>query len=341
MEPGIPAGPPTATVLIVGVGFIAVYLGSFALAMLWMRRRVGVFEVVQGVAVLIAGFAAIHHFLNAVHIDDRVFGAFTLLAGLVCYATAFVFVDRRFGRGGNFIYFSSLALVLSIGGLATATDGSARVALLSAFGLAAALLGARFDRITLRSHSALYILTAAAVGGTTHRIVAAYALPPAGVIRPPAPADVVVISAAIACYLAFSIAGGRRRSGPWPIRVPDLLVAAIAAVGLGAVALMAFTHLAERAGSVDPAGLAAARSVVLALAAVLAAVLGSLRDDAVLRSLVYPLLILCGVKLLVEDLRHGRPAMLFVAFAAFGIALIVAPRLLRSAAPPADGDQQT
>ena len=340
IDPAMPPGPPAVAVLIFGVGFIVVYLGSFALAMLRMRRRVGAFEVVQGIAILAAGFAPVHHFLKAVHMGDRWFAALTLLAGLVCYATAFVFVDRRFGRGGNFWYFSSLALALSVVGLATATEGALRVALLCGFGIAAAALGARFDRITLRWHSACFLVVAAAIHGTLVRILAAYTAAPAGVARIPSLADLLVIGAAVACYLIFSAAGDRS-SSPWPTAIPTFVIAAISGVGLGAVGLMFFSLLLERSGSLNPAPLAAARTVVLALSAGLAAGLGSLRDDRALRWLVYPLLVVCGLKLVAEDLRLGSPAMLFVAFATFGIALIVAPRLLRSGTPPADGAAKT
>jgi hypothetical protein len=44
---------------------------------------------------------------------------------------------------------------------------------------------------------------------------------------------------------------------------------------------------------------------------------------------VCPLLVLGGVKLLGEDLRHGRPATVFASLVLYGIALIVAPRLVR------------
>jgi len=335
LEPGIPAGPDTVSVLLVSAGFVAVYLGSFALATLRLQRRVGVFEIVQGVVVLAAGFAATHHYLNALQLDDRMFGAVTLLAGLVCYATAFVFVDRRFGRGVNFFYFSSLALVLSVGGVSTASEGVVRVAMLGVFGAGAAVLGTRFDRITLRSHAALFVAAALVAGGTAARIVATYAFAPAGVTRPPAAVDLLAVGAAVICFLAFSFAA-TRSARPWPTEIPDLVIAAISVVGVGSVGLAVFTGLVDRAGPVDPSLMAAARTVVLALLAVAAAWLGSLRGDRALQWLVYPLLVVCGLKLVIEDLRHGRPAMLFVAFAVFGIALILAPRLLRSAGAATD-----
>jgi hypothetical protein len=47
--------------------------------------------------------------------------------------------------------------------------------------------------------------------------------------------------------------------------------------------------------------------------------------------LVYPLLVVTGLKFLFEDFRVSRPATLFAAFALYGVALIIAPRLRRKA----------
>ena len=45
--------------------------------------------------------------------------------------------------------------------------------------------------------------------------------------------------------------------------------------------------------------------------------------------LIYPLLVLTGLKFVLEDLRAGQPATLLVGFALYGLALIVGPRLCR------------
>jgi hypothetical protein len=45
--------------------------------------------------------------------------------------------------------------------------------------------------------------------------------------------------------------------------------------------------------------------------------------------LVYPLLVLIGLKMVAQDFKYSRPATLFIALAVYGTALIVAPRLRR------------
>jgi hypothetical protein len=45
---------------------------------------------------------------------------------------------------------------------------------------------------------------------------------------------------------------------------------------------------------------------------------------------VVPLVALGGVKLLLQDLRDGRPATLVVSLALYGAVLVLAPRLMKS-----------
>ena len=89
--------------------------------------------------------------------------------------------------------------------------------------------------------------------------------------------------------------------------------------------------------AVGPAWAAAIRTAILSQSAIILAGLGSRRHLLELVWLVYPLLVVTGVKLVLEDLRHGKPLALFVSFAFLGVALIVAPRLLRKSSPkPSD-----
>ena len=84
----------------------------------------------------------------------------------------------------------------------------------------------------------------------------------------------------------------------------------------------------------DAGVVAAVRTGVVAGAAVVLAALSRVGAFVELRWLIYPLFIVGGLKLVLEDLPEGRPTTLFVAFALYGGALILAPRLARS---PRDG----
>jgi hypothetical protein len=80
---------------------------------------------------------------------------------------------------------------------------------------------------------------------------------------------------------------------------------------------------------VDPAALAPLRTLVLAVAAILLAWICRFPRLKEAAWLVYPVLIAGGIKLLLEDVRAGRPMTLVISFALFGGALILAPRLVR------------
>jgi hypothetical protein len=99
-----------------------------------------------------------------------------------------------------------------------------------------------------------------------------------------------------------------------------------AAVALGgilafAVGLAPFTS--------TPSGIALVRTAVLCAAALAAATTRRWPRLAALALLALPLLAAAGLKLLVEDLRAGQPAALFVAFAIYGITLLLVSRLVR------------
>jgi len=76
-----------------------------------------------------------------------------------------------------------------------------------------------------------------------------------------------------------------------------------------------------------PAAIAGARSAILAGSAVLLALAARRRSDLAL--LVYAILGAGGLKMLVEDLPRGTPVSLGLAFALYGGALVLCPRLLR------------
>jgi hypothetical protein len=80
---------------------------------------------------------------------------------------------------------------------------------------------------------------------------------------------------------------------------------------------------------IDLANLAALRTAVLAASSVTLALSSRFKRWPEARWLVYPVLILVGFKLIIDDFPHGEPVTLFVAFALVGSALILVAKLLR------------
>ena len=144
----------------------------------------------------------------------------------------------------------------------------------------------------------------------------------------PLAAALPALAAALVAYaiLATRLAPGTFR---WREDLPAVAVGTIAVLDIATV----FEGSLERLlfGGGDPGGGSALRTITVSAAAILLAGLRRRRFAAPVGFLVYPLLAVGGLRIVLFDLMHGRPATLVLTFAAYGAALIVAPRLLRAA----------
>ena len=331
--PGIPGGPSVPLAVAVLLAYLVVYLGSFSLLMLNLGQRPGGFEFVQSVVCLVVGLTSLAAVTRGMDGATGILGWGMLFAGAASYGVSFGSVHRRLGTGRRFFYYTSLGLILVIWGLRTVADVTTAVVILSMLGIAAALAGRTNDRYTLRAHSAAYVTAAAAIASLAAQAVETLLLPITGAGTSVAASDVAVAAAAVTCYVV--IAPIRQvEAVRWQTRIPAFVLAVVALVSLASVGLGWAFDFFGRGSAVDPAWAAAIRTAILSLSAIILAGLGSRRHLLELTWLVYPVLVVTGVKLLFEDLRHGKPLALFVSFAFLGVALIVAPRLLRRRAPP-------
>ncbi len=126
----------------------------------------------------------------------------------------------------------------------------------------------------------------------------------------------------------------RSEDSKWSTLLPHAIVGGLAIwVYAGIAAGWLAGVLAGAPGSeTDAAFMATSRTAVISVLAVglaWAARKWSLRE---LTWLVYPLLIGGGVRLLLEDIRYGRPVTLFFTLALYGSALVLTPRLIKKAA---------
>jgi len=190
-------------------------------------------------------------------------------------------------------------------------------------------LGLRTGRITLNSHAAVYVVAAAAASGLLAAASAALAAPAGAAWPAMGRVAVAVLMGAAACWaIPMSPAAALSPIGRMP-RLAIAIVLVWSAAGW-LVGLVAAALLHAPNPGLDAGALATVRTSVLAAAALALAWAGRSARWRESGWLLYPVLALGGLKLLVEDLPRSQPATLFIALAAYGGALIVAPRLARA-----------
>jgi hypothetical protein len=323
-------GPLAA--LAVLLALLAVYLGSISTRTLFLGRGVVPFEAVQGIAALAIGLGGAATVALRSGMGAQGVGAATLALGLAAYGVAFAFVERRQGQGANFLFYASVALLLVISGAALLLPAPVLGFACAALAIAAGAAARRLRRRTLAGHAAAYALVGAAASGLLARAAEALLSSP---LSPwvPAPAAAVAVLAAGAA--TAGLCAGVPRSRPLE-RAPQLaLLAMIAgcAAGVAAGWLVPLVAGAPGAGA-DAGAVATVRSAVLVATVLGAAALGRGERWAEAGWLAVPGLAAIGLKMLVEDLPRGRPATLVAAFACYGAALIVVPRLRRRRPAP-------
>lgn len=322
-------GQDTLAAFLLQVLFFGAYLGSFAARTLFLGRAVIPFEVFQSVCVIVVGYGGAVYVTAVTGANVATIGLLGVAFGLAAYAVAFTFVGLRSPTRNGFFY-GALALTFMIGGLPLAIGQLPAAVVYATLGILAAVLARRLSRWTLTLHCTTYFIAAAAASG----LLAAATTGLVGGADQPWP-DMTAIQAvafgAIVAGALWPLPRGWESLGSWehaPRAILTALVAWIAAGALDAVLAPSVVPV-KAAGGLDAGPLAALRTTVLVGTAV---VLSRARLDmrfASAGTLVYPLLVLLAVKLLLEDMRLGRPATLFVALGVYGAALIVVPRLMR------------
>lgn len=308
---------------------LAAYVVSIAIRTLVRGRTVAPFEVLQTATALLIAFGGTAVLTRATGMLPAAIGVVSLAFGAACYGVAFAFIDRRQGLERNVYFYTTLALVLVVAGFATVLREQWLGAIFGLFGVASVAMWFRYGRLYMLLHGAAYV---AAAGIASHALsYGAWVLAanPAGPwLSPGAVMLVVLIAAALSAWLAAlrpHPEGGVPASGLRLVIAVTLVWLACAWV-TGSLAPVT-AGLADR--SVDLGTLATVRTGVLAVAALLVAWVGRRARFREWAWLVYPLLVVIGLKMVAQDFRYSRPATLFMALALYGAALIVAPRLRR------------
>jgi hypothetical protein len=301
----------------------ALYVTSVAARTLRRGCPVKLFEAVQGTLAAILGFEGARRVLAAHGHASELPALLAVSLGALCYAVAFAHAERRPGQGRNFYFYSTAGGLLMLGGTLELGLGATLPLVWTGLGLAAVSLGRRFDRTTLRTHGALYLLAAALGAGLCSAGTRALAGLPA--VEPARIAWGVALGAAV----AWAVLAGERDLGvPVGGRLPRLLLALVVVLALaeaarGMLGATLGSWLAADTGAQAVAGSAVLVALVLGLAWLAQRGLGELVW------LVYPLVAVGALKLLLQDVRAGRPATLVASLGLYGSLLILLPRLLK------------
>jgi hypothetical protein len=317
------------SVLLLQLVIFAAYLVSIAARTLWRSRDVIPFEVVQTMALLVVGFGGAVYVTRSTGAGATGLGLASLVFGFGSYGVAFAFVNWREGHWKNFVFYNSLAVVFMLAGVGLTVGAHAQAMIWAGLAVAAAALGYRYATLALGSHSAIYLVAGAIASGLFDCMLDAFT---ASTARPWTVMDLsawCVLGGAAACS-AIPMTVSRHVWGRYS-RLPKIVVVLILLVGAGAAVIdLAMPLMSGLPGAEpDAAVVAAIRTVVLGAAVLLLAWVGGRGVFAEGRWLMYAVLVLGGIKLLVEDLVAGRPATLVFSLAVYGAALIVAPRWVR------------
>jgi hypothetical protein len=278
-----------------------------------------VFEGAQAAAALLIAVFAASRLSSAAGLPKEVLAAGFVALAAFLYGAAL----RAAGTSSRMLSSFALALLLAGSGLAVPPRALGLVWGVAGFAAAAFPLGAAGGMAA--AHGAILLVAAAAASGLVGSAGRAFFGSP--VTGMPALASLVVLafSAAATALLAGRVRAG---AGGRAVRWAMFALACVSIVGLGTLAERGLAALV--APDLDSGRTAAARGAVLAAASVLLAWCRRLPTLSPLARLAYPVLAVAGLKLLLEDLPHGRPSTLVVTFVLYGAALMVVPRILRS-----------
>jgi len=300
-------------VLVVG------FVGTFVVESLRGRRSIGAFEFVQTAAVWVVGWGGA---IRLAHVNGWATGALAFLAviaGVAAYAGAFGVVDRKQGRSLAFIYLSSLGLGLILVGLPGVVGGAGSM-VWAFLAVGAAVVGSRWDRVTLRVHAGVLLIAAWLSSGA---VLEAFAdLGGGGGLGANPRVETLVVGLLTLVTTLVVILGRRLRSAGWAQRLPLTGLLFMTAVAIAAAIVEVMAAL------LSPGSAVGVGTVALSLVTVGLAVLTKRWGIVEAGWLVYPLLVVTGLRMVAIDFSSGKTLVLVIALAAYGTALIVSTRLI-------------
>jgi hypothetical protein len=306
-----------------------VYGASVLARTLALRRTIGVFETGQmSVALLLSGLGILRTTHNSAAIP---LGVFCLAAAAGCYWLAYSRFEGAVLQR-SFHVFSTWAMALALAGSLLCFSANGNVFFLGTAAIAATLIGARFGRLSLAFHGAVYLAAMALISGAVqYGFELSIGESPQAGGWPVWIAFVftIICNALSWRYVAWRYVAWRSADAQeqqWPHSVLRLAMAAFATFALLVTVLSAFHIAFPGAGA---ARMAAGRTLMICLLAVLLGWSGTRFRRAELLWLAYAAIVFCTLKLLLEDLQSGSAVAIAFSFFCYGMVWVLVPRFSR------------
>lgn len=309
----------------------AAYLASFSIRALGGHREATELDIAQTFTLLFVALGGAMWIATSRVTFEMPLVVAMLILGGISYAVSFTFVARQFTTPRNFVFTSSLALMLVVLSGAFIAHGFANTILWTALALSSAYFATHYRKSSLALHTAVYLFCGF-VGADVLRLgLHALLLKQEQAWLVPNEGAIVLF---IACALATTIRPIERQGRFELWTAAKVMI--LAELGWITATLMvsAAGLLYLKSVPPDAAFVSVLRTAVLAALTVATAWASRFTTLSPARLLGNPLLIVLGMKLLWEDIPVGRPATLFISFAIVGAALILTPRLRRRATLP-------
>ena len=325
IEPGL--------AFVFAVVLLAVYLSSFTYQSHIRGQLLSLFETVQALAAGGIVFAAAIMAVQSGELGITTAGVLSLILGAGGYALAIVRQTREL-RYRNFFYYSTFGLVFAVAGTGLLLPLAWAAVVWALMAVTMAWFSGRNGWVSLSLQCTFLLLVSGVGSGLLATGFEALAGDPATGWVAMHFSQVGIALATVAC-LFIPVA---QKSDRWGTLagLPQLIVLALAVWEVGGLFVVVGAAMFAGVETTEPnlGALAALRTAVLSVAAVTLALSSRYRRWPEARWLVYPVLVLVGIKLFVEDFPNGEPASLFVALAFIGSALLlVAPLLKRDDGP--------
>lgn len=247
-------------------------------------------------------------------------GIICLILSACIYICAFWYLAHCAERR-TFRIFALWSAALLIAGSIEALPSMGAAALLSAAAISATYLAKRIEPEMLEFHGALFVFSAAIVAGLPSYIYNCVAA------TPPHSLPLIVPIVSACAMVAFGL--GSPSTETISHRLLHLLRALIPVCAISALLIHGALALAGNLSVPGPHHIAFLRTLAVSTVALAIAFGGSRWTRPELTQLAWFLLAGVGVKLLLEDLRHGHMGLVAASIAIFAVTLMSVPRMVK------------